>query len=121
MEEPIHIQDVFLLSEALFAEGNWQASIPFYRCVCENEIKQYSERLAIREMRWNGWNYEQALEYIAGYEDLSWFDGDDSVFCDFLAKNYRVFTVPGSSFKGSGYYRISFSNHLNNLQSLTIT
>ncbi|WP_052087740.1 pyridoxal phosphate-dependent aminotransferase [Paenibacillus wynnii] len=40
---------------------------------------------------------------------------DDQFFCDFLAKNYRVFTVPGSSFKGSGYFRISFSNPLNKI------
>lgn len=40
---------------------------------------------------------------------------DDAVFCDFLAKNYRVFTVPGSSFRGPGYFRISFSNPLNKI------
>ncbi|MBW4079920.1 helix-turn-helix transcriptional regulator [Paenibacillus sp. S150] len=52
MEAPIHIQDVFFLAESLFAEGNWKASIPFYRCVCENEIKQHSERLAISHYKW---------------------------------------------------------------------
>lgn len=51
-EEAAHIQDVFLLAEALFAEGKWKASIPFYRCVCESEIKQHSERLAISHYKW---------------------------------------------------------------------
>lgn len=51
-EEPIHIQDIFQLGESLYFSGNQKASIPFYRCVCENEIKQHSERLAISHYRW---------------------------------------------------------------------
>lgn len=52
MEELVHIQDIFLLAESLYAEGKWKASIPFYRCVCESEIKQHSERLAISQYKW---------------------------------------------------------------------
>lgn len=51
-EDPVHIQDVFLLAEILFAQGKWKAAIPFYRCVCENEIKQHNERLAISQYKW---------------------------------------------------------------------
>ncbi|WP_058302487.1 hypothetical protein [Gorillibacterium timonense] len=52
MEEPVHIQGVFLLGESLYEEGQREASIPFYRCVCETEIKQHSERLAISQYKW---------------------------------------------------------------------
>jgi transcriptional regulator with XRE-family HTH domain len=51
-EEPVHIQDVFTLAESLFAQGEWGASIPFYRCICENEIKQHTERLATSHYKW---------------------------------------------------------------------
>lgn len=47
-----YLQDVFLLGEALFMEGKWQESIPFYRSICNNEIRQHSERLAVSQYRW---------------------------------------------------------------------
>jgi hypothetical protein len=52
MESQAHIQDIFLLGELLYSEGKWKESIPFYRCVCENEIKQHSIRMAISQYRW---------------------------------------------------------------------
>lgn len=51
MEKRVHTHDVFLLAETLFAEGKWKASIPFYQFVCETEIKQHSERLAISKYK----------------------------------------------------------------------
>ncbi|WP_052339930.1 helix-turn-helix domain-containing protein [Gorillibacterium massiliense] len=51
-DEAAHIQDVFLFAESVFAQGKWKASIPFYKFVCENEIRQHSERLAISHYRW---------------------------------------------------------------------
>lgn len=51
-EEPVHIQDVFIFAELLYAQGERKSSIPFYRCVCTNEIKQHSERLAISQYKW---------------------------------------------------------------------
>lgn len=51
MESPLHIQDVFVLAESLYSEGKWKESLPFYRCVCENEIKQHSIRMAISQYR----------------------------------------------------------------------
>lgn len=51
-ESQSHLQDVFLLGELLYSEGRWAESIPFYRCVCENEIKQHSIRMAISQYRW---------------------------------------------------------------------
>ncbi|KAA8995416.1 DNA-binding protein [Paenibacillus spiritus] len=52
MEEPSHTVEVFELAENLFEEGRRKASIPFYRCVAENEIKQHSERLAVSQYKW---------------------------------------------------------------------
>ncbi|MCL6460233.1 MAG: DNA-binding protein [Gorillibacterium sp.] len=52
MEETMRLQDVFMLGEELFAEGKQKESIPFYRCVVENEIKQHSERMAISQYKW---------------------------------------------------------------------
>lgn len=51
-ESQTHIQDIFLLGELLYSEGRWTESIPFYHCVCENEIKQHSTRMAISQYRW---------------------------------------------------------------------
>lgn len=42
---------------------------------------------------------------------------NDKIFCEFLADNYRVFTVPGSYFKGQGYFRISFSNSIEKISN----
>lgn len=52
MEEPARIQDVFAFGEELFVEGKFKESIPFYRCVVENEIKQHSERMVISQYKW---------------------------------------------------------------------
>ena len=51
-ESQTHIQDIFLLGELLYSEGRWTEAIPFYRCVCENEIKQHSTRMAMSQYRW---------------------------------------------------------------------
>ncbi|MBP2111641.1 helix-turn-helix domain-containing protein [Paenibacillus silagei] len=79
MEEPVHIQDVFTLAESLFAQGEWKASIPFYRCICENEIKQHSERLATSHYKWfrarlgtdMKKNHEAALKFASYRNRLS--------------------------------------------------
>lgn len=62
LEEPRRLQDVFLLGEELFAEGKRKESIPFYRCVVENEIKQHSERMAISQYKWFRARLGQDLE-----------------------------------------------------------
>lgn len=51
MESLVYIPDVFSLAESLYSEGKWRESAPFYRCVCENEIKQHSIRMAISQYR----------------------------------------------------------------------
>jgi tetratricopeptide (TPR) repeat protein len=51
MESLVHIPDVFALAESLYSEGKWRESLPFYRCVCENEIKQHSIRMAMSQYR----------------------------------------------------------------------
>ncbi|WP_058301222.1 helix-turn-helix domain-containing protein [Gorillibacterium timonense] len=52
MEDPTHTHEVFDFAEKLYAEGQRKPSIPFYRCVAENEIKQHSERLIISQYKW---------------------------------------------------------------------
>ncbi|MNP10968.1 Aspartate aminotransferase [compost metagenome] len=37
---------------------------------------------------------------------------DDHVFCDYLAQQHHIFTVPGSAFGRPGYFRLSFSNEM---------
>ncbi|MEO3944414.1 DNA-binding protein [Gorillibacterium sp. CAU 1737] len=68
MEEPQHLAAVFKMAEELFLEGRRTDSIPFYRCVIENEIKQHSERFAISHYRWFRAEISKKLD-VEGYQE----------------------------------------------------
>lgn len=51
MESTAHIPEIFDVAETLYAADQKKAAIPFYECVCDHEIKQHSERLAISQYK----------------------------------------------------------------------
>ncbi|NGZ74104.1 helix-turn-helix domain-containing protein [Saccharibacillus alkalitolerans] len=84
LEDLRHLETIFEIAEALYADGKIAQSVVFYQCIVQNEKYHQSERLAISHYRlfWAalGDNSEQNLRAAIEFEP----------FCDKLPDDKRL-------------------------------
>ncbi|WP_017811079.1 hypothetical protein [Paenibacillus shenyangensis] len=124
MEDPNHVGHVFELAEEQVQAGATVETVPFYKCVIENERNYQSERLAVSQYRVFraslGHNIEENLKAALAFEPFR-HRLPDYLKLDALLKliniNYTVQSWDNARSLAIELYRLSSHIHQQKLQA----